>query len=70
MSALIKTFAGGMSFAIGAFIGTACIAYFLRYAGNKNAKQIIETNKRIEARMYDQVAILRRIADHIEKGGK
>ena len=70
MSELIKTFAGGMSFAVGAFIGTACIAYFLRHAGSIKAKQLIETNNRIEERLYEQVAVLKRIADHIEKGGK
>ncbi len=69
MNELSKTFAGGMSFATGAFIGAICIAYTMRQAGGIKAKHIIEANNRVEERLYEQVAVLKRIADHIERGG-
>ena len=70
MTTLIETFAGGISFALGAFVGTGVIAYFMRHNSSETAKKIIDSNRRIEARMYDQVGVLRRIANHLDGGKK
>jgi hypothetical protein len=67
---ILETFAGGMSFASGAFIGTAVVAYTLRHANTRYQKQIIEANNKVEQRLHDQVEILRRIADHLDGGKK
>ena len=70
MIPIIEAFAGGISFASGAFIGTAVVAYLLRHVNRGYQKQIIEANNRVEQRLHDQVEILRRIANHLDGGAK
>lgn len=66
MNTLIQSFAGGTSFAAGAFIGAMVIATLMRRYQNKNAKELIEGQKSIDLRLYDQVEVLRRIANALE----
>ena len=64
---LIESFAGGMCFAFGAFVGVAVCAWVVRGRDAEKEAAGIAMSKRIEDRMSTQVATMIACLDEIKR---
>jgi hypothetical protein len=67
MHILLQSFAAGLAFAFGAFVGIGVTGLFFRSRDNRAMDRLLDTNKRIEDRLNAQVASLNRIANAAER---
>lgn len=64
---LIESFAGGVCFAFGSFVGVAVVAWVVRRKDDERFKENAEISKRIEDRMSTQVATMVACLEEIKK---
>jgi len=66
MHILFQSFAAGLAFAFGAFVGIGVAGLLFRVRDKFDRDQFIALNKRIEERLTQQVSCLTRIAQAAE----
>jgi hypothetical protein len=67
MHILLQSFAAGLAFALGAFVGIGVAGLLFRSRDNGAMDRLLDTNKRIEDRLNAQVSCLTRIAAAAER---
>ena len=67
MHILLQSFASGLAFAFGTFVGVGVAGLFFRHRDSGMMARMLDTNKRIEDRLNAQVASLNRIANAAER---